>query len=194
MKRCSFGNICSHPNGPLLDEGEFHKNRLTKDGLNFQCKECVWKSKREYFQKYCQNKTDKVLEACRKYSKTDKARERGHKRRARQANLPIFYPVDAWDTALEFANGRCLYCQHQFFDLFGKSELHSDHWIPLSKPQPDHPGHVPWNVIPTCSVCNLSKHNKEPQSWVSERFGRKAKTVLKRVTVYIETMKARYAE
>lgn len=174
------------------------------------------KHTREYARQYRLNNPKKTLESSRRWKANNRERVRQykriykasnqeqtreidrrahHKRRALKRSLPSYYPPGTWVFALSLTHGCCLYCGKQLQDLFGGAKPHHEHWIPLSLDCDDHPGHVPWNVIPSCSTCNLSKGSKHPETWILKYFGkRKGKQVLARVQVFIASMRERYGQ
>lgn len=106
-----------------------------------------------------------------------------HRRRARKLALPNMFTASDLQRAHEYWGGLCPCCGKQVYDLFGEIKPHADHWIPLTSP--DCPGTVPWNMLILCSRCNLSKNNKEPRTWVIEKFGkRQGAAILKRIDEY----------
>lgn len=232
MKRCTSGDNCLHPDGPILDKSEFDQCKGGKDGLRAQCKLCRRKARQEWRiknldklhednrqyrlenadrerarrKKYALENPDRERESKRQWrmlnadrvrvkqqawrlNNADKEKQIIQRRRTRKAGLPIFYPPNTWEEALRLVDYRCLYCQIEF----SRTKLHADHWLPLMMRLDNHPGHVPWNVIPSCSGCNCRKQDKEPQSWVIEYFGKQqGGIVLTRVNTFIAIMKRQY--
>lgn len=114
----------------------------------------------------------------------------GHLRRAaRKHSLPDNFTGEQAKRAIEYFGMACACCQNPLYDLFGEVCLHFDHWIPLSDSRPDNPGTVVENMLPLCSRCNISKMAKNGETWLKQRFGRKAKDILKRIHAYFEWAK-----
>lgn len=109
-----------------------------------------------------------------------KARIHSQRRRTRKHALPEDFTTEDWQRALDYFNGCCAVCGRQLDDLFGTHTAHADHWIPLSSP--DCPGTVRTNIIPLCGQvngCNNSKSDKQPEAWLTERFGKRRATEIK---------------
>lgn len=116
----------------------------------------------------------------------EQCRKHTQQRRARKQSLPATFTEQDWQHALEYFNGCCVYCGHtpSLFDV--NTVLHQEHHIAQSKGG----GYTPDNILPACQSCNLSKHDKDPEIWIIERFGKKCgKTVLERVYKYFEWVK-----
>lgn len=135
--------------------------------------------------KYRQANKEKIREHKREYRQAhpEKHRIRNSRREARKRNLPDTFTVEQWQACLEYHHYCCAVCGYQLRDLFGNIEPHADHWIPLANP--DCPGTTADNMVCLCSVCNLSKHHKMPDAWLSEKFGkRKAVQISERIHAY----------
>ena len=137
MKRCTK---CGKEK-PL---SEFNKDRHTKDGLQFRCKECDNATSK----RWAHTNPEQVRERGRQWRKEniEKARERDRIRWAsRQAiteevKLALF----------EFYNHTCLCCGE------GEIKLELDHIVPLKLGGED----VIENLQPLCHSCNASKGAK----------------------------------
>lgn len=67
---------------------------------------------------------------------------------------------EEWEFAVDYFNNRCAYCQNE-------RKLTYDHLIPFSKGG----SFTRLNILPCCSSCNSSKHNKDFNEWfVSRKF------------------------
>lgn len=97
-KRCTAGENCLHPEGPLLPLSEFNKDSSKKDGLSTRCKACkyarikVWQqSHREqmhdYGKNYRNNHRDKDRERQRKWGKANRAKVSRKNRRQHRKDL-----------------------------------------------------------------------------------------------------------
>lgn len=126
-----------------------------------------------------------------KRANPDRQRAMSQRRLARKRNLPDTFTAADWQHALNYFNGCCAVC--------GRPPglwhtLAADHWTALS--DPDCPGTIPTNIVPLChprkdggDSCNVSKHNKNPEQWLVEKFGkRKAKKILARIQAYFDSL------
>lgn len=114
-------------------------------------------------------------------------RIKGSRRRARKRALLDTFTTQEWFHCLEYFHHSCAACGCQLRDLFGDVEANADHWIPIASP--DCLGTVKENMICLCNRCNSSKSAKEPEQWLTEKFGkRKAKVILKRVQDYFDSL------
>lgn len=113
-------------------------------------------------------------------------------RRTKVRGLPSTFKVIDWQHALDYFNLTCPVCGRQFFDLFTERQPQADHWIPLSSP--NCPGTTPLNIVPLCGGidgCNQSKHDKLPEVWLVECYGRrKANEILQRIEAYFEWVRS----
>lgn len=111
-----------------------------------------------------------------------------HRYRARKLSLPNDWTPQDWMRCLEFWHYCCAVCGNQLRDLFGDVKPHADHWHPLNLP--GCPGTVPGNMICLCSSCNCSKHDRLPDVWLTDYFGkRKAALILKPILAYFALVK-----
>ena len=120
---------------------------------------------------YREANKEKILARERAYRKSEKGREvsrlRIHRRRARlkEATVEHF----SYDDLKIFWLGQniledsCYYCGKEMPD----GPEHIDHYIPLAKGGT----HEPVNLKPSCASCNISKSDKMPEEFLSERSG-----------------------
>lgn len=90
---------------------------------------------------------------------------------SRKANRPDNFTEKDWQFALDHFGGCCAVCCRPP-GLF--HTLAMDHWIPISSSHC--PGTIPANMIPLChgiNGCNNSKHNRDPESWLIAKYGKK---------------------
>lgn len=80
------------------------------------------------------------------------------RRRALKKDAPYLWSVAIRRSILTYWDNSCAYCS--------KPHEHFDHYIPISAVGTI--GTVPWNMIPSCADCNLSKSNKDPNDWVTD--------------------------
>lgn len=84
-----------------------------------------------------------------------------------------------WQRIKQYFEYRCAYCGVPVDDPV------MEHFIPLSNPLS--PGHVPWNVVTSCSTCNHSKSNHDPDEWLPRKFGAvNAAQIFTRITMFFE--------
>lgn len=161
--------------------------------------------KRDYDRAYAQMNQDKIRQYKREYRKTnqdairgymreyqieyrknnpDKSRIRVLRRRARVRSLFDTFTESQWHDCLEYFGYACAVCGISFEDI----PVHADHWIPLSSDECT--GTIVTNMVCLCSMCNLSKHDKMPDTWLREKHGiDKANEILKQVNTYFELVK-----
>lgn len=124
----------------------------------------------------------------------DKNRLYHNKRRAKQSNLPNEFTQADWQRALTYFDNKCAVCGNEpdFWRI-----LAMDHWQPLDGGGATIAG----NIVPLCRAkpgapsgtpsCNSSKSNKDPERWLTDRFGkRKARVILNRIRNYFEWLKS----
>lgn len=78
-----------------------------------------------------------------------------NKRRAIKVGAVGLYTIDGWLQKLAYHGGRCYYCK-----LIPRKVV-MEHRIPLSR------GGTNWlaNLVPSCTSCNCSKHNKTEKEY-----------------------------
>lgn len=167
-----------------LDERQaYDRQRRINQRSQIKAWQKAWVSKNpEYQREYNQRN----IESKRVYRRIKKAEYR-----ARKHSLPSTLTPADWQAAVDYFNGCCAVCGRQMLNLFGDTQIHADHWIPITKGGAT----IPSNIIPLCGGkggCNNSKRNREPNEWLIEKFGkRKARGVLNRIEAYFEWVKAR---
>ena len=85
----------------------------------------------------------------------------GHRRRARERELPCDWTKADMTHALRIFDNKCAACGTGLL----LEAVHWDHVIPVSDPRPDNPGTVPGNMVPMCDRCNQSKHTADYRTW-----------------------------
>lgn len=110
------------------------------------------------------------------------------RRKAKKRLLPNNFTDIDWKKAKAYFSRHdvvhCAYCG-KLPGLFYNMRLHKDHYIPLSDPRSDNPGHVAWNIVPACAECNTKKRDRDPHEWLVEYFGkRKAGAIERRIEAY----------
>ncbi len=122
----------------------------------------------------------------------DKVHLMFQRRRTRKLDLPNSFGDADLRRMMDYWHDQCCICGSPagMWHL-----LTLEHWIALSDPRADNPGTVPWNIVPMCHTkkgaplgkpsCNLSKSNKDPVEWLTQRFGkRKAMKKLNEINAY----------
>lgn len=144
--------------------------------------------RREVWNRWYQANKEHVREYRKRYTQNHLHEARVYKsiRKARKNELPDTLTNEQWLRALSYFEGCCAVCGRPLNGLF--HDPAADHWIPLSYEGDDNPGTVALNIVPLChgeGGCNNSKHNKMPDEWLRQTFGkRKAKATLKRIEEY----------
>lgn len=115
--------------------------------------------------------------------------EHTQRRRSLQRLLPYTMTVQDKQRAVEYFDGCCPVCGRQFSDLFSDRTLSWDHWwVAQSKGG----AFTSDNILPLChgfDGCNNSKHNRTPEEWLNERYGkRKARQILERIKAYFKRL------
>lgn len=108
---------------------------------------------------------------------------RRHRRKAREQSLPNTFTRTDQIRALNYFNGCCAYCGNppSLFDT--TLCLHQDHFIPVTKGG----GYTPYNILPACQSCNLSKRDQDPFTWILNKFGtQKARKIISRIKTYFQ--------
>lgn len=144
---------------------------------------------REKERKRRQTNIDKCREVARIYQRNNRTKARVYEQRKRafKRSLPATFTKKDWQKSLEYFNGCCAYCGNppSLFDvnpMRGKEPvLHQEHHIAESKGG----GYTPANILPACQSCNLSKHDKDPDKWCIEYFGKsEGQRTIKRIKSY----------
>lgn len=122
----------------------------------------------------------------RQYQKNpQKALIRAHKRHARLRALPATFTEQDWIRALEYFNNVCAYCGNPPSESDHHQTLHKEHHIPLNRGG----GFTPDNIVPACQMCNYSKHDKEPEQWLIDNFGKeKARIISEKIRAYFASL------
>lgn len=152
---------------------------------------------RKYIAKNSETHRDRSRESMRRWraSNRETHRLRESNRRARIKSLPCDLSEKDWLRALDYFNHSCAYCGST--PSFWVT-LAMDHYIPLASE--NCPGTTASNIVPACHSktdvpdgnpgCNQSKSNKDPETWLNERFGkREARTIHNRIQSYFESVR-----
>lgn len=206
-KRCSKGDKCLTPGGPMLPSTEayFHRKYKGQSILHSACRKCQNAASKVYSQTperkekererqktperivYSQirHQSPKYKSYEQSYRRTSKGRvvncAKSHRRRARERLLPADFTYAEWEYALRYFNDCCAYCGRPrgFWHT-----LAQDHYVPVCRGG----GYTSGNILPAChgvGGCNNSKNNREAQQWLVARFGvRKAKRIEVRIAAY----------
>ena len=117
-----------------------------------------------------------------------KARAYGQRQEALKRSLPYLWSADYMGRMVNAWNGRCAYCSSKLDET-----MHIDHYIPM-KAKVFCPGTVPWNLLPSCEVCNLNKHSSMPVAWIRRTFGKAAPVIIARIEAYFQEVSPSKAE
>ena len=115
-------------------------------------KESVLAKRKEYWQ---------ILKNTEAYKQRSRIREARRRARKRSAHSCKYSAAELNERLTQFKN-QCTYCQKA---LGQNVALHWDHFLPIGKGNPDCLG----NLLPACSRCNLSKHDKDVYEWFSSQ-------------------------
>ena len=88
-------------------------------------------------------------------------RESSHKTRDCY-DTPVNMTGEDWYLCKKHFDFKCAYCG-------AEADLDMEHFLALRHPLT--PGHVAWNVVPSCAPCNSSKSNRHPEKWLPWKFG-----------------------
>lgn len=119
-----------------------------------------------------------------------KQSEYARRRRARTKNVPYTLTAHEWEACLRWFDYKCAVCGR------GAGFWHrlaQDHWIPMAKGGAT----TADNIIPLChgikdgdGGCNRDKSANDPSEWLNRKFGkRKARSILKRIQAYFDSLK-----
>jgi len=154
---------------------EYHKDRNTKDGHKFACKECACAYRKKHYQedpekkraankKYREENPEKEKARRKKYRQDnlEKVRARGRLKEAKRRAQKLNTQVEEFTT--EQLNEhwvkkgidpeRCYHCGEAPYE-------HLDHYMPYERGGT----HTKENLVPSCAHCNCSKGSKTPDEW-----------------------------
>lgn len=152
-KKCSQGDKCIHPNGPLLPRtAEYFY--MVNDHASARCKLCM----REYRKKRYQDNPEYELEINKAYRDQNKDRWKHYtaKYQARKVHNGGSYTHDELDTLYKSQKGLCWWCG-EFVGL----TFDIDHRVPVSKGGTSDIS----NLVISCRRCNHSKRDHMPHEW-----------------------------
>lgn len=139
----------------------FYNQSHTKDGLTSQCKDCIneynsfhKERKRMYDFVYRQANREHIKKVKGVYYAANRETHanRGHVRRSRKHNNGVFHILKK--ELKRLYNSPCFYCG-------STDKITADHIVPISRGGT----HSIGNLVPACSFCNGSKHNKFLVEW-----------------------------
>ena len=145
----------------------FSKHKSTKDGHQYQCKECLKEYRSlnkekisNHAKEYQSLNKGKITNYAKEYRKTDKGRasstNSNHKRRTLLKKGDV-----TTNEIIELRKSKkCYWCNRSL----NKAKVHVDHYIPLSKGGE----HTLDNLVVSCSKCNLVKNAKDPLEFANE--------------------------
>jgi 5-methylcytosine-specific restriction endonuclease McrA len=145
---------------------EFYSQKTGKDGRRSQCRVCVKAYRKDnaekravYDKQYRKDNTEKTAAYNKQYRQTTKgkaARKNAHHKRRtkkREGDVTTAQLLELQQTAKS-----CYWCGKK---LTAKTQVHIDHYIPLSKGG----GHTLSNLVVACKKCNITKNSKDPQDF-----------------------------
>jgi 5-methylcytosine-specific restriction endonuclease McrA len=157
----------------IKDREDFHKDSVSKDGLQRYCKKCFSIRKhnsnvksrekiRQYNKKqhalYRQSQEfvlanrEKVKRWVKKFPEKRKTIAMNY--RSRKYKLPSNFSADDKADTEEMFKNKCAFC-----GITGVP-MTMEHIVPISRRDVLNPGTVRGNMIPLCRPCNSSKHDK----------------------------------
>lgn len=151
-------------------------NREYYDNNKEKYKELFEKNSREYYQTHKErykNRNDKYrvdnIEYYRDYFRTyfidnpDKKVELETRRKERMDKLPFTLTGEQWRYIKSSFNNCCAYCRKTEEDELKENnrQLSQDHFISVV----NYGGYTLENMIPACTTCNCSKHDKDFFDW-----------------------------
>jgi 5-methylcytosine-specific restriction endonuclease McrA len=113
------------------------------------------KNRPEYYSNYRKERYLKIKDTL-KYKLMKKQSE--FKRRSITNQTKI--DADQLTKLIQDSNNTCFWCDCDI----PKGELHLDHIYPLSKGGEN----IIYNLVVSCKTCNLKKHAKDPEQWLSQ--------------------------
>lgn len=161
---------------------ELRRNRIAQDAGRY----------RRYGRLYRAANKDRIKRYNNEYRKKNRHIfiAKDLRRVARKRSLPDTFTAYHLQLCQDYWHQCCAVCGGQLRDLFGDIEPHTDHWIALRDTRPDNPGTAPENMICLCSFCNQSKGNKDPETWLTDRYGKhKASAIIQRIEAYFDWIK-----
>lgn len=139
--------------GEIKNKSEFPRGG-SKDGLHSYCKKCTsemnadyYKSNRDYFKEYYET----IKGLTNRFNAQAKSRN----------NVDNQITEEQIVTMLEFFDYKCAYTNVDFDEI----RLSFDHIIPLSESGT----HEIWNIVPCELSINISKKNRDLESWLKDK-------------------------
>lgn len=122
----------------------------------------------------------------------EKANAHGRKRKTVKRGLPSTFSHTEQAFCRQYFQYACAVCGNE--EGF-QWTLAMDHWIPISSRAC--PGTIATNMIPLChgeGGCNNSKGNKDPNTWLLAKFGkRKAAQIVRNIERYFAAVRAQFS-
>lgn len=134
---------------------EFHKQTAAKDGLAYYCRACAAPRMKAAYEA---DKENRIRQAWLNQKKDPSAARihklvARHNQRVKEVGAEGRFDSSEWRAQLEYFDGHCAYCGAHESEC---GPLVMEHMLALSR------GGSGWieNVVPACSSCNGSKHDK----------------------------------
>jgi hypothetical protein len=181
--------LCSDCNEWLPLADKFYKNKSAQDGYNPYCKNCTKKRSKQWQKE----NHERYLEICRKDNKSkdrklqfkknqERLREKGYHISYYENNKEQFSEYgknrrthkthkitdEEWKACKEYFNNSCAYCGlpiEEHLVKYKRKVIHSD----FHKEHVDDNGaNDISNCVPSCKICNSSKHTICLEEWYNE--------------------------
>lgn len=165
--------VCKAEKDRLYREQNKEKIQAVKKEYRIKNLEKVKKANQEYYnsnKEVISEKTKKYREQNKEFLKARKAEyyqttagkivaknAKNTRRAIKTSTSDGTVTKEYLEVLLTAQHNRCFYCNTEL-DLLPKGLVHLDHYIPLSKGGAHSCGNVVWS----CSICNLAKHDEVP--------------------------------
>lgn len=163
----------------------YNKDKRASDGLTSQCKRCGAAQRKEYAQahpdvnrrasekyrrkypeRYKNNQdrfTEKYPDRRKKFRRRwrinnpDAEAAMKYRRISKMKELPHTLTAQEWEDIKAEFNYSCAYCGKTWLEL--DHSLFREHVLPVSRGG----GYTKDNIVPSCRVCNSTKHDRTPE-------------------------------
>lgn len=111
---------------------------------------------KEQIKKYYKDNEHRISEYKKQYKLKNKEyfRIKNQEYKSKKRELSHTLTIQQWENCLEYFEHKCVYCGSE-------TKLSQDHFVALSK----NGGYDVDNIIPSCKICNSSKHNNDFFDW-----------------------------
>lgn len=148
VKRCSCGDECIHPDGPVLPRTAEYFYMRDGNKASAKCKEC----QKAYRIKWYNENIEEARAKMREYARTHpEVMRRGRVRRRLRVGGDEYLRFDELNALFKQQNGNCWWC-----GAFVGLEFEVDHRVPVEKGGKHEMG----NLVISCVECNRKKGNR----------------------------------